>query len=221
MIDSTNSYGFIPSDFETFKAAYSQLVHSTASNDFVEVELFSRVRSGVGKKNFNRLLSEVLNYSPAEISTLSRKLAAYAQISDRAIWEAVGFAAINRLMSLPTQIRNEVVSALRSEKNLTVNAFNAIYSRMTNSGCQQTANSGWMQQTISAPMLRDAVTVNVNQIHKIVADSVSRTLMSLTKQPKNRRHGTRNRGRNHEGGRDQQRAKTARSIFPPYASSVS
>ena len=217
MIDSTTSYGFIPADLETFKAAYSQLVHNTASNDFVEVELFSRVRSGIGKKNFYRLLSEGLNYSSAEISTLNRKLAAYAQISDRSIWEVVGFAAINRLMSLPAQMRNEVVSALRSEKNLTVSTFNKICNRMANSNETQTTTDrvnrdGWMRQT-----------VDTDQLRKIVEESVSRTLISLTQQPKQaKQRRNRNRGHNHESGRNRQRAKTeARSIFPLFASSVS
>jgi len=201
-MDNQN-YGLTTDAYVAFQATYSQQAMNFARAAFAEVELFSRIKDNVGKKNFYRLLTQALRFEQSDISALNRLMSAYRQISERTIWETIGVIGIGRVVSLPQQIRQQLIASLRNEKNLTPNIFWSLYNSLSG-------------MPISSSKMDRTGTLTPETIQQVVTESVQRALNSTLAnfQGATSQRGRRNRNRRGERNNRHERRQDLSTLFP-------
>jgi hypothetical protein len=197
-----NLYGFSTADYEVFKTSYGQLSHAISRNDYCEATLFTKIRDGISKKNFSRLLTEKLGLSASEISYLCRKLSAFQQISDRNIWETIGYTGVQKILWLPQEQAQKLLSMLRNEKNLTVESFTSLYQNYVSLFGTKLVKEERMERA----EIREskAITVRPEQLAEIVSSSIQKVMHGKGSR-KSRKNDWKHEGRRPEGRKRGQR----------------
>lgn len=110
-----NNFGFTTEQLYNFIEQYTTIKRADYNNNYLYTKMLYDTRQTIGKENFKKLLMERMQLTQTAMSNIGRMLSIYQKISDKSVWEKMGWENMHKLFSMPKDRRDEIIDLLRSE----------------------------------------------------------------------------------------------------------